>query len=204
MKKKLKIFFDVLLVGLFFVLIRDGWVVFSSEFVIYGVEDGLVVRTDGAETLLFGGRSQEAEGVRRAVSPYFSRDFTVDIGEVLAPAVLEGRGFSLRVLSENVAWGRFGKKTVWFFDGFGDEDVNVLKYAPVALLSDIWILRSGEFPDFLPAPRGAILSVRDKKPRKALLDFALNSEIPLITFWKTGGFSLSDFEGEYLLKTQRE
>ena len=94
---------------------------------------------------------------------------------------------------------KHGEHTLFFIDRVPESPFVFDARLPYDLRSDIWVLRSSTYPDFLPLPSKAIVFIGQKKPGKKLRTLAYEENLPLVSFSKTGGGLLYFADNDVLL-----
>jgi hypothetical protein len=186
--------------GLLFCLffMREFWVA-NNSLRVFGEENFTIVQTPSGDTLFWGEENAQKNVLLRAIQSHLfpKEPFVIQNQEIGTTA--EGDDWTLVRISEHIARGTFVDSTVWFYGSPIEEELTVLKSTPILLESDFWILEKNNYPDFLPLPTQAILTINERKPSQKLESFAREKNIPLVSVKETGGFilGLQDQEWEF-------
>ncbi len=195
-----KIFFSIIL-GVFFLFFGREFL--STRFIpsaIFVEENAVIIRLQNRIFTFGKTDSDEIKMTIRAVKPYFSIAKVLDLESMEIGKTLSKNGVSVIRISINVVKMSFeGQHIIFINDQISADEREKITATPISFAADLWILRTNFYPDFLPVPNVAIISLSSRISKK-VVKFAQGKEIPLISASETGG-AMFEFEaGKWRVK----
>jgi len=179
----------------FIFLVREFLILHASEFRLVGEMGVAFLETPSGAILSFGEKdSSRGQAALRAIQPYFAKQnvFALDSQDV--GSEFSGKDFTAQIFSSHIFRVVSEKKVFWFLGEVTEEEIENLKKQPISFESDFWVLlKSNGFVGTgleIP-PREGIAYLGERKPLKALTEFAKTQALPLISTKETEGFQLT-------------
>ena len=189
--------------SVFLVSVRDLFLVFDDDFVLYGEKSSVLMKYYGA-SFLYGPKTQSIEVVWRAAFPYFSKDISFFLQDLPIGKSVIHKDLSFYRVSEHFWYAKKAEFRIFFMGALRDDEIVTIKQQRMSFESDLWVLESRYFPDFIPSPFVGIIVLVPSRVSKKIQDFARLHHIPLLFYKNTGGFLLRNDLISWMLRTRDE
>lgn len=175
---------------------------YDDQLAIYGEKSSILIDHD-EYTVLYGSKNQSIEAMWRAVSPYFTEDISIHVHDLDVGEQISGEDLFLHKITDHFVYMKVADVKIFFIGKLEEEEIVEIKQQRISFESDIWVLKSNYFPDFIdPSSVGIISLVHPRVSNKVKRD-AKKMESPLLYYKNTGGFVLRKAAGRWELATRK-
>lgn len=179
----------IFFIGVLFVSARDFLLRMENHFVLYGEKSSVLIRYDGY-TILFGLETNDIEVLWKSISPYFTQSISIVLDQLNIGKNISHENLFLYKASKHFTYGNIGNVRIFFIGSLEDEDVMHIKQQKISFESDIWVLESNYFPNFMPPPSVGIVSLVYPRVSEKIKSYAMRMHLPFLNYKNTKGFSL--------------